>query len=131
MTPAPLRPRLFKLHDMWLPRAVVHLACQISFSGQDKDMPKEELNLFQFTATHVTELGASSPVMRSKMIQLHPFGTPPNHVPDDILDEKAISDRCSLLSIEVPCEILEASVDGDRSPRASAPSIMANAMRSL
>jgi hypothetical protein len=49
-------------------------------------MPTGELNLFQFTATHVTELGAdSAKVMRSKMIQLHPFGTPPNHVPDDIL----------------------------------------------
>ena len=56
-------------------------------------MPKEELNLFQSTATHVTELGAgSAKVMRSKMIQLHPFGTLPNHVPDDVLGDAGVLD---------------------------------------
>jgi hypothetical protein len=49
-------------------------------------MTKEELNLFQFPAIHMTELCACSPeIVWSEMVQLHPLSAPSDDVPDDIL----------------------------------------------
>jgi hypothetical protein len=49
-------------------------------------MPEQELDLFQFATIHMAEFRArSAEIMRGKMVQLHPFGTPPNHVPNHIL----------------------------------------------
>jgi hypothetical protein len=53
--------------------------------GQVQDVPEEELDLLQFAATPVVKLSAGpAKIMGSQMIQFHAFGTPPNHVPNDI-----------------------------------------------
>ena len=49
-------------------------------------MPQEELDLFDFATRGVAQLCAgSAQIVWCNMIQLRPFGTPPNHVPDDVL----------------------------------------------
>ena len=69
-----------------LPLAIRLLAAQISFRRQHANMTKEELNLFQFPAIHMTELCAGSPeIVWSEMVQLHPLSAPSDDVPDDIL----------------------------------------------
>ena len=52
-----------------LPLAIRLLAAQISFRRQHANMTKEELNLFQFLAIHMTELCAGSPeIVWSEMV---------------------------------------------------------------
>ena len=49
-------------------------------------MTKEELNLFQFPAIHMTELRAGSPeIVWCEMVQLDSLSAPSDDVPDDIL----------------------------------------------
>ena len=64
------------------------LAAQISFGRQHGNMTKQELNLFQFAAIHVAELGAGSPkIVWSEMVQLNPLSDPSDDVPDDVLGD--------------------------------------------
>ena len=49
-------------------------------------MTKKELNLLQFSAIDMTELGASATEMvRCEMVQLHSLSASSDHLPDDIL----------------------------------------------
>jgi hypothetical protein len=51
-------------------------------------MSQQKLDLFDFSSIYVAKFRTGSPeITRSEMIQLHPFGTPPNHVPDDVLGD--------------------------------------------
>jgi hypothetical protein len=44
---------------------------------------EQELNLFNFSAGSMAQLcTGSAQIVGSKVVQLHPFSTPPNHVPD-------------------------------------------------
>jgi hypothetical protein len=59
---------------------------QISLRCKYGNRAKEELDLFQFSAIHVAELRArAAEIMRGEMVHLHPFGTPSDDIPDDIL----------------------------------------------
>jgi hypothetical protein len=49
-------------------------------------MTKKELNLLQFSAIDMAELGArATEIVRCEMVQLHSLSAPSDHVPDDIL----------------------------------------------
>ena len=49
-------------------------------------MSEQELNLFYLSAGSMAQLcTGSAQIVGSKVVQLHPFNTPPNHVPDHIL----------------------------------------------
>jgi hypothetical protein len=59
-------------------------------------MPEEELDLFDFATCSVAQLcTGSAQIVWCEVIQLRPFGTPPNHVPDDVLGN-AFSPGCSV-----------------------------------
>jgi hypothetical protein len=49
---------------------------------------KQELNLFQFAAIHMTEPGARpAKIVWREMVQLHPHSNPSYHVPNDVLGD--------------------------------------------
>ena len=51
-------------------------------------MYQEELDLFDFAARGMAQLCTGpTQIMWSEVIQLRPFGTPPNDVPDDVLGD--------------------------------------------
>lgn len=57
-------------------------------------MTKQELNLLQLAAIHVTELSArSTKIVWRAMVQLHPLSNPSHHVPNDILGDSLAPGR--------------------------------------
>ena len=64
-------------------------------------MPEEELNLFEFAASNVTETGASpSEIVRRNLVNADGFRRVPNHVPDNLFRQAVSPDArcCSLCS---------------------------------
>src|SRR5271166_3255325 len=61
------------------------LAAEIPLGGLDRDMAEQELNLFQFAAVAVAQLGAgSAKVMRGHMLQPYAAAVSIHHVPDNV-----------------------------------------------
>src|SRR3954470_17894539 len=84
------------------PKSVVYgllkvlFATEISLGGEDRRVSEQELNLFYLSAGSMAQLcTGSAQIVGSKVVQLHPFSTPPNHVPDDILRD-ALAPRSSM-----------------------------------
>jgi len=51
-------------------------------------VPKEAKNLFDFATRSVAELcTGSAQIVWNEAVQLRPFGTPPNYVPDHVLGD--------------------------------------------
>ena len=66
----------------------VLFAAKISLRGEDGRVSQEELNLFDFAARRMAQICTGpTQIMWSEVVQLRPFSTPANHVPDDILGD--------------------------------------------
>jgi hypothetical protein len=64
------------------------LASEVSLCGKYRCVSEQKLNLFNLAAVCVTQLGTSSAkIVRSQMLKLHPFGTSPDDIPNDILGD--------------------------------------------
>lgn len=80
-----------RLHRRLNPNTVIHgvadslLAAQVTLGGLYRRVPEEELNLFEFAASNVTEPGACPPqIVGRNLLNADRFREVPNRVPNNL-----------------------------------------------